>query len=337
MSSGDLLRPLERDDYVFEWFDGSTLVGTEDTVTVSPTETTTYTASITYNLCTGGTATVTDTVVVEINPNPVPVATSDTVYQCPGDESILEVNVDSDVIDTMTYYWTYDGVDVQSGPDNTYSVPAGQFGNYLVTALDERGCFGETVISVNEATVPELEDGTSFTKCMNEDVELGVNVLNLSLLGDDLEYTWYLNGNEVQSGSSAYYTHTAGQENGLVTVVVTDTISSCESATTIDVGYYMNTNCVDMPQALSPNGDGMNDCLELDHLEDKEDIVKIEIFNRYGVKIFEMNDYMDQWCGQDASDGDGNSNELLPVGTYFYVVQFASGKEPNISWIYLNY
>ena len=206
-----------------------------------------------------------------------------------------------------------------------------------MTALDERGCFGETVISVNEATVPELEDGTSFTKCMNEDVELGVNVLNLSLLGDDLEYTWYLNGNEVQSGSSAYYTHTAGQENGLVTVVVTDTISSCESATTIDVGYYMNTNCVDMPQALSPNGDGMNDCLELDHLEDREDIVKIEIFNRYGVKIFEMNDYMDQWCGQDASDGDGNSNELLPVGTYFYVVQFASGKEPNISWIYLNY
>ena len=50
-----------------------------------------------------------------------------------------------------------------------------------------------------------------------------------------------------------------------------------------------------------------------------------------------MNDYMDQWCGQNASNGDDSSNELLPVGTYFYVVQFASGKEPNISWIYLNY
>ncbi len=325
------------DNYVFEWYDGSTLVGTEDTVTVSPSETTTYTASITYNLCTGGTATVTDTVIVEINPNPQPVAINDTVYQCPGDESILEVTVDSDVVDTMTYYWTYNGVDVQSGSDNTYSVPAGQFGSYLVTALDERGCFGETIISVNEATVPALEDGTSFTKCMNEDIELDVNVLNISLLGDDLEYTWYLNNNEVQSGSSAYYIHEAGQENGTVTVVVTDTLSSCESATSIEVGYYMNSNCVDMPQALSPNGDGMNDCLELDHLEDREDIVKIEIFNRYGVKIFEMNDYMDQWCGQNASDGDNGSNELLPVGTYFYVVQFASGKEPNISWIYLNY
>ena len=92
-----------------------------------------------------------------------------------------------------------------------------------------------------------------------------------------------------------------------------------------------------MPQGLSPNGDGMNDCLELDHLEDMEDIVKIEIFNRYGVKVFEMNDYMDQWCGQNTSDGSNDSDELLPVGTYFYVIQFASEKEPITSWIYLNY
>ena len=66
-------------------------------------------------------------------------------------------------------------------------------------------------------------------------------------------------------------------------------------------------------------------------------IVKIEIFNRYGAKVFEMNDYMNQWCGQNASDGNDGSNELLPVGTYFYVVQFGSDKEPNTSWIYLNY
>ena len=411
---------LGTNDYVFEWYEGTTLLGTNDTVSVSPTETTTYTASITYNLCSGGTATVTDNVVVEITPNPQPVATSEIVYQCPEGESVLEVTVDDDIAGTTTYYWTYNGIDmqsgpentylvpagqfgeylvtavngecfgdtiitvneaplfevvatsetvyqcpggesvlevtvdadideiitfswalngyeVQSGPENTYSVPEGQFGDYLVTATNEEGCYGNTVITVNEATVPELEDGTSFTKCMNEDVELGITVLNPDLLGDDLEFTWYINGTEVQSGSSAYYTHTAEQENGMITVVVTDTASSCESATTIEVAYYMNQNCVDIPQGLSPNGDGLNDCLELDHLEDKEDIVKIEIFNRYGTKVFEMNDYMNQWCGQNASDGNDGSNELLPVGTYFYVVQFGSDKEPNTSWIYLNY
>jgi gliding motility-associated-like protein len=412
---------LGTDDYVFEWYEGGTFIGNDDTVSVSPTETTIYTAAITYNLCTGGSTIVTDTVVVEVTPNPEPVATNEIIFQCPEGESLLEVTVDADIADTTTFYWTYDGVDLQSGPENTYLVPVGQFGEYLVTAINEEGCFGETLITVNEAplfevfatsetvylcpegesllevtvdaeddeiftfnwtlngtelqsstentylvpegqfgeylvtaineegcygeivitviesVVPELEDGTSFIKCMNEDVELSVTVLNPDLIGNDLSYTWFIDGDQVQSGSDEYYMHTADQTSGMVTVVVTDLISMCESATTIEVANYMNSNCLDMPQGLSPNGDGMNDCLELDHLEDQEDIVKIEIFNRYGVKVFEMNDYMDQWCGQDASDGNIDSEELLPVGTYFYVIQFGSEREPIISWIYLNY
>ena len=412
---------LGTDDYVFEWYEGGTFIGNDDTVSVSPTETTIYTAAITYNLCTGGSTIVTDTVVVEVTPNPEPIATNEIIFQCPEGESLLEVTVDADIADTTTFYWTYDGVDLQSGPENTYLVPVGQFGEYLVTAINEEGCFGETLITVNEAplfevfatsetvylcpegesllevtvdaeddeiftfnwtlngtelqsstentylvpegqfgeylvtaineegcygeivitviesVVPELEDGTSFIKCMNEDVELSVTVLNPDLIGNDLSYTWFIDGDQVQSGSDEYYMHTADQTSVMVTVVVTDLISMCESATTIEVANYMNSNCLDMPQGLSPNGDGMNDCLELDHLEDQEDIVKIEIFNRYGVKVFEMNDYMDQWCGQDASDGNIDSEELLPVGTYFYVIQFGSEREPIISWIYLNY
>ena len=97
------------------------------------------------------------------------------------------------------------------------------------------------------------------------------------------------------------------------------------------VDLYENSYCVDQPQGLSPNGDGVNDCLILDHLEDREDILKAEVFNRYGSKVYELNDYVDQWCG---TDQDG---KLLPVGTYFYIIYFNSEKEPITSWIYLNY
>ena len=123
--------------------------------------------------------------------------------------------------------------------------------------------------------------------------------------------------------------------NDPVVVIVTNLTTSCASETIINVNYFQNQNCVDIPQGISPNGDGLNDCLVLDHLEEQEDIVKAEIYNRYGVKVFELNDYVDHWCGQDASSG--SSDELLPVGTYFYVIQYASGREPTISWIYLNY
>ena len=327
-------------DFTIEWFDGETSIGTGETVTVAPTETTVYTAAITYSLCIGGTATITDDVEVGINPSPEPVPTESTVFRCSDVDSVLEVTVsNSDVLDTMTYYWTYDGVDVQAGSDNTYLVPAGsdQIGEYLVTVIDERDCFGETTITLVAGETPQLEDDTVFRKCMNEDVELSVNVLNADLLGSDLEYIWYIGGTEVQSGPDYSYTHTAGQALGFVEVVVMDLVTTCEASTLIEVASYMNANCVDIPQGLSPNGDGVNDCLMLDHLEASDNIIKAEIYNRYGVKVFELNDYTNQWCGQDASSGNSDSNNLLPVGTYFYVIQFGSGRAPTTSWIYLNY
>ncbi len=250
---------------MFEWYDGSTLVGTEETITVSPETTTTYTAAVTYNLCTGGTATVTDEVTVDVAASPFPIAADNEIFICADDdEVVLEVSLEGTqpVPNNVVYYWTYDGIDIVDG-------------------------------------VSEADGGNTIT--------LGGLTPEFDILEGD-----YL-------------------------VTALNTVTGCSADTTISVSYYMNENCVDIPQGISPNGDGMNDCLVLDHLEAQEDIIKAEVYNRYGVKVFELNDYIDQWCGQDASDGSGNFNELLPVGTYFYVIQYASGREPTISWIYLNY
>ncbi len=148
-------------DYVFEWYDGDTVIGTEETITVYPEETTTYTAAVTYNLCNGETATVTDTVLVEITPTPIPVAVEDNIFICNGEEVTLEVNVDASALSPdVVYYWTYDNVDIQFGTDNTFVFEEGsnQFGDYLVTAFNElTGCFASTVITVSEGTFQNLK------------------------------------------------------------------------------------------------------------------------------------------------------------------------------------
>ena len=54
-------------NYTFEWFEGTTSLGNTDVITVSPIVTTTYTATVTYELCTGGTSTLTDEVTIEVN------------------------------------------------------------------------------------------------------------------------------------------------------------------------------------------------------------------------------------------------------------------------------
>ena len=342
---------LGNPNYLFEWYDGSALVGTEQTITVSPETTTTYTAAITYDLCTGGTATVTDSVIIEVAQNPVPVAVEEQIALCDGEEqAVLEVYVDDaqQIPEDIVYSWSYNDVvyvsevsELDGG--NILTLGDGEFeiltGDYIVTAYNTvTECASDTVISITRGTSPELEDGTSFSKCPDGEVDLYVNITNDPNMDNTYVYDWSINGVLVSEGDTAgTFTHGEAYGYDSVTVNVTDIDSNCSSQTTITINPFMNENCVDIPQGISPNGDGLNDCLVLDHLEAQEDIIKAEVYNRYGTKVFELNDYIDQWCGQDASDGNINSNGLLPVGTYFYVIQYASDREPTISWIYLNY
>ena len=94
-------------------------------------------------------------------------------------------------------------------------------------------------------------------------------------------------------------------------------------------------NCLNIPEGISPNDDGLNDvfvipCLEL-YPENS-----IKIYNRYGTLIFQTNAYQNNWNGT-ANRGFPDSSGLLPVGTYFYILEISEGIEPVIGWVYLNY
>ena len=284
---------LGNPNYLFEWYDGSSLVGTEQTITVSPETTTTYTAAITYDLCTGGTATVTDSVIIEVAQNPVPIAVEEQIALCDGEEqAVLEVYVDDaqQIPEDIVYSWSYNDVvyvsevsEVDGG--NILTLGDGEFelltGDYIVTAYNTvTECASDTVISITRGTSPELEDGTSFSKCADGEVDLYVNITNDPNMDNTYVYDWSINGVLVSEGDTAgTFTHGEAYGYDSVTVNVTDIDSNCSSQTTITINPFMNENCVDIPQGISPNGDGLNDCLVLDHLEAQEDIIKAEVYN----------------------------------------------------------
>ncbi len=98
-----------------------------------------------------------------------------------------------------------------------------------------------------------------------------------------------------------------------------------------------NVVCVDncpelkLPNVFSPNGDGKNDLFRPITGEKKfVDRVTITIYNRYGREVFKTNDPDINWDGKDQ-----NSGEDLPVGVYFYTIEFSeirvSGLNPKIS------
>ena len=247
---------------------------------------------------------------------------------CEGQEIVLDAGA---LPNNSTIEWFMDGALMEGETGVTLIVTETAFYSAIITVDNTDCAYGDDILVefFQSPVISPVED--AIIKCANEGYTLEVNIENSDQL-NSLTYIWTLDGIDLQTGTeNTYYLDEMNEESGEFTVTVFDDITYCWSSTTINVDFYENSYCVDLPQGLSPNGDGFNDCLILDHLEDREDIDKIEVFNRYGTKIYELNEYVDQWCG---SDQDG---KVVPVGTYFYIIYFNSSKEPITSWIYVNY
>ncbi|WP_420321605.1 gliding motility-associated C-terminal domain-containing protein [Flagellimonas sp.] len=104
------------------------------------------------------------------------------------------------------------------------------------------------------------------------------------------------------------------ESNNVATVDVNVSQSPCN-----DPGTICNI--------FSPNGDGINDTLVFIDPDGEYTNNTIEIFDRYGNSVFQMDRYDSSW------DGTG-SNGDLPKGTYFYILDLnGDGSEIVKGWI----
>ncbi len=74
-----------------------------------------------------------------------------------------------------------------------------------------------------------------------------------------------------------------------------------------------DSTLITVPNAFSPNGDGVNDTW---HLQVRGTVVEyaVTVFNRYGQVVYTSNDLQKAW--------DGTTNgKPLPVGTYYYIIR----------------
>ena len=74
----------------------------------------------------------------------------------------------------------------------------------------------------------------------------------------------------------------------------------------------------DVPNAITPNGDGLNDQLIFDQLLLRPDFYpdnELIIFNRWNDIVFKARPYLNNW------EGTNQSGEPLPQGTYYYILR----------------
>ncbi|WP_162985001.1 gliding motility-associated C-terminal domain-containing protein [Mesonia aquimarina] len=86
-----------------------------------------------------------------------------------------------------------------------------------------------------------------------------------------------------------------------------------------------------IPEGFSPNGDGINDVFEISGVLENFPNFRLEIFSRYGQKVYQGNTNKDYWNGTSEAGND------LPTGTYYYVLDLNDSTSEVIKgWVYLN-
>lgn len=128
-------------------------------------------------------------------------------------------------------------------------------------------------------------------------------------------YAWYIDGVSAPISTSANLAYTSPdlQGNYVVAVYVNDSCGYNKGAyETITV---LPPCSIEIPNIITPNGDGVNDVFVIKNLEHHPNTV-VTVFDRWGRKIYENSNYNNEWKAEGSSDG-----------TYFYVIDVPDDKK----------
>lgn len=194
------------------------------------------------------------------------------------------------------------------------SVSSANNGIYTVS-IETNGC-PSTPSSV-EVFVNEVPEFSLENRFINDRMLVTATLLGSTINNPNLFFSWIGPNGFTSSQNPIDIT---GLTKGIYTLTITNEFG-CFAEEFVDV---TKTICA-IPKGLSPNGDGLNDTFDLTDLGDN---LRVKIYNRYGMVVYELNDYVNQWRGQDKK---GN---LLPSATYYYYIEFDNG-EGRTGWVYL--
>jgi len=86
-----------------------------------------------------------------------------------------------------------------------------------------------------------------------------------------------------------------------------------------------STAVLTIPNTFTPNGDGINDNWDIKNIGNYPNC-KVDIFNRWGTRIYASAGYAVPWIGQ-------YNGIPLPSGAYYYVIDLRNGQIPLSGWV----
>lgn len=229
-----------------------------------------------------------------------------------------------------------------AGGDASFSVPSAELtalGTVQIEINDIQTGTGDcasaspvsldTAFEISEPVNPTLiEDGNLF--CGRDNPTLADLSANVQGSGTLIWYDAPVGGNVIPQTQTLVHntTYYAALNNGL----------GCESPVRLEVTVDLD-HCDEIliPDGFSPNGDGINDEFVIVNLPELYPNFKLEIYNRYGNLLYKGDASTPNWNGTANQNGLKLGDGTLPVGVYFYILEFNDGsRKPQQGRVYLS-
>jgi gliding motility-associated-like protein len=194
-------------------------------------------------------------------------------------------------------------------------------GTYSLTVTDANGCKSLSIATINSSTKPDAK----FTYVPSVSCDgLVVNFKDESTPSNISSWTWNFG-----DGTTDYIqnpAHVFPYSSGSYPVVLVVSLPPCKDTMKYDVpvgDLFIYTTFDENTNVFTPNNDKVNDCfipsLKGNGADKLKDCVSIEVYDRWGIKMFESNGKDNCWNGNNIQN-----NKPAVDGVYFYIAKLAT-------------
>ena len=171
---------------------------------------------------------------------------------------------------------------------------------YVLFAEDEYyGCYDSARTKIDVYYVPQIISPDTFVVVPGSEMQLFAN---------DSNYTACIWTPSTYLDNAGVFDPIVRPESSITYYVTGITGDLCHVTDTV----YIISDMLKVPSGFTPNDDEYNNTWEIDSADKYPDIL-VQVFNRWGQKVFEQKGYSKAWDGT-------RNGKPLPIGTYYYVI-----------------
>jgi gliding motility-associated-like protein len=190
-----------------------------------------------------------------------------------------------------------------------------------IIAINPTGSLKKNVNYNGISNIEMLDPASTLAPNTKESVELVINVL--ITVGGSYQNSAITQGFSAVSGLKTTDESVAGEKP--------DPFAEGDVTSKGPTFFTLTRGEMFIPEGFSPNNDGTNDLFIISNAQEK--VIALEVFNRWGNKVYKSADYKNDWAGR-CTEGIYIGQDL-PVGTYYYIAVI-DNEEKRMGYITIN-